>query len=96
MSTKPAEDRQVAAGPTITVSRSGGELAIFDTTTAQIFVCNEVGTRIWEGLCGGRSVEEISSEIAVDFGVSRDRARQDARTFLLELEHFGLLVRRPS
>ena len=96
MTTEPAEDRRVEVAPTLSVSHREDQLTIFDAATAQIFVCNEAAALIWAGLSGGRTVDEISPEIAAAFGVSRDRTKQDAYVFLMELENLGLLARGPA
>jgi hypothetical protein len=59
-----------------------------------LYVLNEVGSRIWSLLDGGRTLEEIVSLIVDEYEVSAGVARSDAVEFLQQLGSFGGVVLR--
>ena len=69
-------------------------LALLDMATGKVFLCNETGSLIWQGIVAGLSPEAICEEISREFGVAADLVRRQTSLFLSELERRGLLVRR--
>lgn len=55
-----------------------------------IYTLNEVGTRLWELVDGGASLDEIVAAICAEFEVGELDARHDAADFLAELLRLGL------
>jgi Coenzyme PQQ synthesis protein D (PqqD) len=64
---------------------------VLDIGQGQMFNLNLVGSRILELLKGGSAQPEIVDQIVLEFGVSRDRAENDAKEFLQTLEKLHLV-----
>ncbi len=89
-------NQAIEAAPGLYISEHDGGITIFDTITDRIFVSNRVGARIWAGLTAGMSADQIATQIADSFCVSHERALQETRLFLSELEQQRLVTRRPA
>ena len=83
---------RIAAGVRASAHENG--VTLFHTNTGQVFTCDRVGARIWTGLAAGRSIDFISDEVAMSYGVGRERARSDAESFVSALARQGLVTRR--
>jgi hypothetical protein len=62
-----------------------GEAVILSLDTKVFRGLNAVGSRVWELIDGRRSVEEIVTQIVVEFEVAPDEAARDVGTFIAEL-----------
>jgi hypothetical protein len=51
-----------------------------------IYTMNDVGARIWELLDGKRTLSDIVSSIAVEFGVDQPQVEADIIDFVADLE----------
>ena len=78
----------LAAG--VEASADGEGLALLDTLTGRLFVSNQVAASIWLGASKGLSLDEVAEEIAMRFGVARERAKLDIQAFVGLLERHGL------
>jgi hypothetical protein len=77
---------RVIAGETLIVPVRGrvGDLA-------SIYSFNQTGTLIWKLLESPRSVAELSTAVADEYGVERARAQSDVEKFVEELKLVGLV-----
>lgn len=57
---------------------------------------NEVGARIWKAFVLGETEEGIAEKLSVEYQVSRDEIREDIAQFWLQLEQYGIDIRRQS
>jgi hypothetical protein len=64
------------------------------STKGSVFSANRVGASIWEGVCAGRTPEQISATVSREFQASREAVAGDIARFLAELQAEGILVRR--
>jgi hypothetical protein len=83
----------VAAGE-VRASVHNDGLALLHLSTGKVYLCNETGSLIWQGIVAGLSPDAICEEISREFGVAADLVRRQTSPFLCELERRGLLVRR--
>jgi hypothetical protein len=60
---------------------------------ADVYTCNETAARIWALVDGQRSAQEIWRQIAAEFEVGEEEARQDVAAFLGQLESAGAVQR---
>jgi Coenzyme PQQ synthesis protein D (PqqD) len=60
----------------------------------RVFLCNQTGSRIWQGVVAGLSAEAISEEISRDWGVGCERVRRHTSAFISDLERRGLVIRK--
>lgn len=79
--------------PGVQVSADDTGLAFLDPATGRIFVANGTARSLWLSAAKGLSIPETAQEIATDFGIARDLAERDIRTFVAGLEQNGLTVR---
>jgi len=77
---------RVIAGETLIVPVRGrvGDLA-------SIYSFNQTGTLIWKLLESPRSLAELSTAVADEYGVERARAQSDVEKFVGELKLVGLV-----
>lgn len=68
----------------------GGQSVVVVLDQRQVHRLDAVGSRIWE-LCDGRSVQEICTVVAEEFGVEPDVVLRDALPFLSDLQRVGAL-----
>jgi hypothetical protein len=58
-----------------------------------VYTLDEVGSRTWELIEPGRTVEEICAELAAEYDVAWDVVLQDVVEFVQQLESFGAVRR---
>jgi Coenzyme PQQ synthesis protein D (PqqD) len=80
---------KVAQGVRETVNQDGAVL--LDIEQGLCFSLNPVGTRIWEMLKDGRSVDEISDALEQEFHVPRTQLLSDISDFLEQLAKMRLV-----
>ncbi len=72
-------------------SRLGTEFVILDAPGSVVRGLNPTGARVWELIDGRRSVAEIASCVASEFGVPAERALHDVAPFVVKLAQKKLL-----
>lgn len=72
----------------------GGEGVLVDLNTKQYFQLNETAMFVWRRLETGKSLEEIASEMAGEYEVTREHAEESVRKLLGNLQSFKLLPPR--
>jgi hypothetical protein len=70
----------------------GGETVILDTVGGTYYGLDEVGTRIWDLVRDGRSVEAVETVLLDEYEVEPDDLHRDLERLLDELLDQGLLV----
>jgi hypothetical protein len=60
--------------------------------TNQIFELNETGTRVWEMLDQGLELEMIVRHLVQEFDIGDERAAEDVKALLVQLETAGMLA----
>jgi hypothetical protein len=81
------------AAPDVRASVHDNGLALLDIASGKVFLCNETGSRIWQGVVAGLSTDAICQEISREFGVASTLVRAHMSSFLAELECRGLVIR---
>jgi coenzyme PQQ synthesis protein D (PqqD) len=72
-----------------------GETVLLELSRGMYFGLDEVGTRIWQLLVRGDSLDEIVAALVDEYEVSADAAAADLRALVAELEERRLVeVRR--
>lgn len=69
-----------------------GELVILDLEKGEYFTLDAIGSRLWGGLEGGKSVEEIAKEIVAEYDVTMEHALRDLNVLTGDLVARGLFV----
>jgi hypothetical protein len=80
---------RVAKGVRETVNQDGAVL--LDIEQGLCFSLNPVGTRIWEMIKDGRSVDEIADALEQEFRLPRTQLLTDISDFLKQLEKMRLV-----
>jgi len=75
---------EVAKGVRETVNQDGAVL--LDIDQGLCFSLNPVGTRIWEMIKAGRSVDEIADKLGEEFALPRTQLLADISDFLRQLQ----------
>ena len=85
---------KVAKGVRETVNQDGAVL--LDIEQGLCFSLNPVGTRIWEMIKDGRSVDEIADALEKEFRLPRTQLLRDISDFVNQLENMQLVGNQPS
>jgi hypothetical protein len=85
---------EVAKGVRETVNQDGAVL--LDIEQGLCFSLNPVGTRIWEMLKAGRSMNEIADKLAEEFALPRAQLLTDVSEFLRQLQDKKLVGEQSS
>ena len=68
-----------------------GQTILVDQNEGEVFRLTPVGTAIWEGLDGKRTIQEIIAYIHEQFEVEDRKARRDVLSFLKQLRTQGFV-----
>ena len=60
--------------------------------TAELFIINETGERLWEWLSVPTPVSELARNLMREFDVSAETASADATAFVASLRELGMLM----
>ena len=85
---------KVAKGVRETVNQDGAVL--LDIEQGLCFSLNPVGTRIWEMIKDGRSVDEIADALEEEFRLPRTQLLTDVSDFVNQLENMRLVGNQTS
>jgi hypothetical protein len=85
---------KVAKGVRETVNQDGAVL--LDIEQGLCFSLNPIGTRIWEMVKDGRSLDEITDALEKEFRLPRTQLRGDISDFLEQLEKMRLVGEQSS
>jgi hypothetical protein len=80
----------------VRASISGDGLVLLDIHRGVVLASNAIGARIWQLVEARLDGLEIANRLALDYGVSIDRARHDVTVFLADLEARGLVRAEPA
>ena len=69
----------------VTFQKLGDETVIVHLGTGRIHHANATGSRIWELLEGGRSIEEVLKILQDEFEVPPEKLRQEVMGFIEQL-----------
>lgn len=65
---------------------------IFDLPREKVFVTDEIGSAVLDGLRQGKSIDEIVNDFAEQYDCPRAVIKRDVNSFLKALRKAGLLV----
>ncbi len=85
---------KIAKGVRETVNQDGAVL--LDIEQGLCFSLNPVGTKIWEMIKDGRSVDEIAEALEEEFHLPRTQLLTDISDFLKQLENMRLVGNQSS
>jgi hypothetical protein len=69
---------------------------LLNLKSGRYYGLDEVGTRIWEMLAEGRSVESMVAQLLGEYDVTREKLETDVAQFVETLRSHGLLLRAPA
>ena len=78
--------------PEVIAKRLDQTTVLVDISTGRIFELNETGTRVWELLGQGLSVEHIVQHLVLEFEVADSQAAEEVTKLLSQLQNEGLLA----
>ncbi|QDB80207.1 PqqD family protein [Georgenia sp. 311] len=75
----------------ITWQEIDGELVVLDTARSVYLTTNVAGATLTRLLTEERSLDELADALVEEFGIPRETAEADARSFVTDLRDKGLL-----
>ena len=69
-------------------------LVLLNVLNGRVFACNGVGSRLWQGISSGQSLNASVAALSAEYAVDPEVIRRDAIRFLAELEKQGLVTGR--
>jgi Coenzyme PQQ synthesis protein D (PqqD) len=69
------------------------EVVAVDLVSSIYLTTNESGVRLWRRLADGATTDELVDELVEAFGIERERAAADVRSYVDALDARNLLVR---
>jgi chromosome condensin MukBEF MukE localization factor len=85
-------NRKILVSDQVLFQEVGGETVLLDLASEQYFGLDEVGTRVWQLLNKGQSLDEIVNALVAEYEVERERLEADVRALLDSLREAGLIV----
>jgi coenzyme PQQ synthesis protein D (PqqD) len=86
----------IARSPHVVSTTTNGETVLLDIDRGRYHTLNEVGSRVWELLGVGTTMDEIVRAIHAEYDVppdgTTDRVELDVRELLKQLHSVGLLA----
>ena len=58
-----------------------------------VFTANRVGSSMWQGICAGQTVDEMTIAVSREYDAPAEVVGRDAATFLSDLLAEGILIR---
>lgn len=77
-------------------SEMGDELAILDFGTDTYFSLNSTGAFLWQLLSSPKSIEELSTALVDEYGLTSELADRDVTELIVELVRVGLAKAHPD
>jgi Coenzyme PQQ synthesis protein D (PqqD) len=68
-----------------------GETALLHLESTTYYTLNPTGTRIWQGLKQGLTLQEVSHRLQIGFAVEADHADRSVLAFVYELSKHSLV-----
>lgn len=76
-------------------ARMGDDTLIHDMITQEVYRLNDVGTRVWELICDGSTVDDVIRIITAEYNLPQDvspyQVRDDITAVLMELSRRRLV-----
>jgi hypothetical protein len=85
-------DDTFTIAPQVMARQVGSETVILDLASGLYFGLDEVGTRVWELIGAGRSVDTICETLQDEYDVAGETLRKDVLALVDDLRSRGLLA----
>jgi hypothetical protein len=86
----------IAPAPEVLFRERSDESVLLNLKSGRYFSLDAVGTRIWQLLLEGRTLEATMVQLMREYDVSREELQADIAAFVRSLEAHGLVVRLPT
>ena len=93
-STTGTDSRRYRVSQDVIARRMGKKTALVHLVTNQVYALNRTGTRLWELLGEGLSLEEVEEQLAGEFEIDRDRLAVEIEEALSKLVGAELVTLR--
>ena len=80
----------------VATSLGDDETVLLNVETRHYYSLNETGTRIWQLLAEGESLDEIAASLTNEYDVSAEDARRHVEAHVAELLAEGLIEEMPD
>lgn len=78
--------------PYVVAAVHGTDTALLDMRAERYYTLDAVGSRVWELLSAGHTVQQMAVELGEEFDAPLDRIESDLRALLSRLEETSLIV----
>jgi hypothetical protein len=73
---------------------AGSEIVALDRETSEYLAINESGLELWRALARGTTTQELADTLRESYGLTPERAAEDAERFVASLHERGLLQKK--
>jgi hypothetical protein len=84
------ESVRIRRSPTAAWREIDGQVAIVSTDVNRVRLLNAVGSFVWIR-CEDKTVDDLVSSVASQYGIARERAEEDVRAFVDDLQARGMI-----
>ena len=84
--------RRLRPSPSVHTRLFDGEMVILDMARGEYLALDRIGSRLWDALEAGRTLDDLAREIVDEYDVSLDQARADLEGLENELIARGLVI----
>lgn len=82
---------ELRPSPDVVAQRLGDEVVVVHLRTNQIFVLNRTGSRFWELLADGATLDEVRERMLAEFEVDTGQLGRELEDFVAELSKEKLI-----
>jgi hypothetical protein len=83
---------QVTIPGKVIFKKVGEETVLLDFEAGVYYGLDPVGTRMWELLAEGQSLDDVATGLTAEYEIDRETLARDLRTLVGELASHGLVV----
>ncbi len=91
-----AVESRLAVAPEVKVSVHRDGIVFLHAARGVVFSANPVGSRIWQNINDGHSMEQIAAGLSREFDAPRELVERDAAQFVSQLLSEGILLREAA
>jgi len=91
---RPGPDTAIAPAADVVTREHNGRLIAVSLDTGRCWEMNRTGTAMWQALSAGRTVDQVTRDVALEYGVDHQVVQKDALILVEGLLEAGLAVLR--
>jgi hypothetical protein len=88
-----SSDHAYAISPAVKASVHKDGVVFLHSSKGAVFSANRVGSSMWQAICAGQTVDEMTVAISREYDAPAEIVGRDAANFVRDLVAEGILVR---